>query len=122
MACAWRNLKNIFSRPLFTIIFRPEMLKFHPYSILTGDTLDGFVIFFVLTLTHHMDDMMISVFTHQFFSQSELFQEFQPLRWINIGRRVHQATVANHQAVLRCNKYRFLCTESLKIRYLLKVS
>ena len=36
MACAWRNFKNIFSRPLFTIIFRPEMLKFHPYSILTG--------------------------------------------------------------------------------------
>jgi hypothetical protein len=22
------------SRPLFTVIFRPEMLKFHPYSIL----------------------------------------------------------------------------------------
>ena len=28
MVSAWRNLKNIFSRPLFTIIFRPEMLKF----------------------------------------------------------------------------------------------
>ena len=27
--------KIFFSRPLFTIIFRPEMLKFHPYSILT---------------------------------------------------------------------------------------
>ena len=36
MVSAWRNFKNIFSRPLFTIIFRPEMLKFHPYSILTG--------------------------------------------------------------------------------------
>ena len=34
----WRNFKNIFPRPLFIIIFRPEMLKFHPYSILTGDT------------------------------------------------------------------------------------
>ena len=38
MASTYRNFKNIFSRPLFTIIFRPEMLKFHPYSILTGDT------------------------------------------------------------------------------------
>ena len=27
---------GIFSRPLFTIIFRPKILKFHPYSILTG--------------------------------------------------------------------------------------
>ena len=48
MVSAWRNFKNIFSRPLFTIIFRPEMLKLHPYSILTGDTMVGFVIFCVL--------------------------------------------------------------------------
>ena len=33
MVRAWRNFKNI-----FIVIFRPEMLKFHPYSILTGDT------------------------------------------------------------------------------------
>jgi len=38
MVSAWRNFKNIFPRPLFIIIFRPEMPKFHPYSILTGDT------------------------------------------------------------------------------------
>ena len=48
MVSAWRNFKNIFSRPLFTIIFRPEVLQFHPYSILTGDTMVGFVIFCVL--------------------------------------------------------------------------
>ena len=48
MVSAWRNFKYIFSRPLFTIIFRPEMLKFHPYSVLTGDTMVGFVIFCVL--------------------------------------------------------------------------
>ena len=48
MESAWRNFKNIFSRPLFTIIFRLEMLKFHPYFILTGDTMVGFVIFYVL--------------------------------------------------------------------------
>ena len=44
MAYARRIFKNIFSRPLFTIIFRAEMLKFHPYSILTGDTMVGFVL------------------------------------------------------------------------------
>ena len=46
--CTQRDFRNIFSRPLFTIIFWPEMLKFHPYSILTGDTMVGFVIFCVL--------------------------------------------------------------------------
>ena len=45
MVSAWRNFKNIFSRPLF--IFRPEILKFHPYSILTGETMVEFVIFCV---------------------------------------------------------------------------
>ena len=48
MASAWRNFKNISSRPLFTIVFRPEMLKFHPYSILTGGTMVRFVIYCVL--------------------------------------------------------------------------
>ena len=51
MVNAWRNFKNIFSRSLVTSFsFRPEMLKFQPYSILTGDTMVGFVIFFVLIL------------------------------------------------------------------------
>ena len=45
MVSAWRNFKNIFPRPLINIIFRPEMLKFHPYSILTGDTRFEFVIY-----------------------------------------------------------------------------
>ena len=49
MVSAWRNFKNIFPRPLFIIIFRPEMLKFHPYSILTGDTRVEFVIYCVLS-------------------------------------------------------------------------
>ena len=48
MVSAWRNFKNIFPRPLFIIIFRPEMLKFLPYSILTGDSMVWFVIFCVL--------------------------------------------------------------------------
>ena len=41
----WRmeDFKNIFSRPLFTIIFRPEILKFHPYSILIRQTMVRFV-------------------------------------------------------------------------------
>ena len=45
---AWRNFKNIFPRPLFIINFRPEMLKFHTYSILTGDTRVEFVIYRLL--------------------------------------------------------------------------
>ena len=48
MVSAWRNFENIFPRPLFIIIFRPVMLKFHPYSILTGDTKVEFVIYGVL--------------------------------------------------------------------------
>ena len=48
MASALMNFKNIFSRPLFTIFFSPEMLTFHPYSILTGETMVGFVIYCVL--------------------------------------------------------------------------
>ena len=54
MASAWRNFKNIFSRPLFTVIFRPEMLKFHPYSILTGQTMVGFVMYFVLKINPNL--------------------------------------------------------------------
>ena len=35
-----RGISKIsFSRPLFTIIFRPEILKIHPYSILTRQTM-----------------------------------------------------------------------------------
>ena len=48
MVSAWRKFKNIFPRPLFIIIFRPEILKFHPYSILTGDIRVEFVIYCVL--------------------------------------------------------------------------
>ena len=53
MVSAWRNFKNIFSRPLFTIIFRPEMLKFHPYSILTRQTMVRFVIYCVYDVKWH---------------------------------------------------------------------
>ena len=49
MVSVWRNFKNIFPRPLFIIIFRPEMLKFYPYSILTGYTRVEFVIYSVLS-------------------------------------------------------------------------
>ena len=50
MVSAWRNFRYIFSKSLFIIIFRPEMLKFHPYSILTGDTRVEFVTYCVLSL------------------------------------------------------------------------
>ena len=42
------KFKVVIPRPLFIIIFRPEMLNFHPYSILTGDTRVEFVIYCVL--------------------------------------------------------------------------
>ena len=34
MVIAWRNFKNIFSRPLFTIIFRPKIVFLETDSIL----------------------------------------------------------------------------------------
>ena len=43
----WGNFKNIFPRPLFIITFNPEILRFHTYSNLTGDTRVKFVIYFV---------------------------------------------------------------------------
>ena len=43
MISAWRNFKIIFSRPLFIIIFRPKILFFVTYSILTRDTKVEFV-------------------------------------------------------------------------------
>ena len=41
LSACW-NFKNISLRPLFIIIFRPKMVEFHPYSILTGLN-DGWV-------------------------------------------------------------------------------
>ena len=62
---AWRNFKNIFPRLIFIIIFRPEMLKFHPYSILRGDTMVGFVIFCVLNdfAMHYWFYLLLKIFT-----------------------------------------------------------
>ena len=50
MVSSWRNFK-IFFLDHFSSSFlgqSPEMLKFHPYSILTGDTRVEFVIYCVL--------------------------------------------------------------------------
>ena len=75
MVSAWRNFKNIFPRPLFIIIFRPEILKFHPYSILTGDTRVEFVIYCVLIKSDHNYNSVL----HNF---SLLFSWCQPrLAW-----------------------------------------
>ena len=37
---AWRNIKNIFSTPLFTFL-KTKMLKFHSYTFLTGQGTGG---------------------------------------------------------------------------------
>ena len=58
MVSAWRNFKNIFPTPLFIIIFRPEMLKFHPYFILTGDTRVEFVIYCVLSIFEPLEYLL----------------------------------------------------------------
>ena len=42
------EFQKYFSRPLFTIIFRPKILFFVTYSILTGQTKVEFVIYWVL--------------------------------------------------------------------------
>ena len=42
------EFQNIFSRPLFIIIFRPKILFFVTYSILTGQTKVEFVKYWVL--------------------------------------------------------------------------
>ena len=39
MASAWRDLKNIFPRPLFTIIFRPKIVILGTDSILGVKTM-----------------------------------------------------------------------------------
>ena len=49
MVSAWKNFKIIFSRPLFINIFRPKILFFVTYSILTGDTKVEFVIYDLLS-------------------------------------------------------------------------
>ena len=56
MKMTWRNFKNIFSRPLFTIIFRPEMLKFHPYSILEKQCSDlAYTVFQDIFSAHYLN-------------------------------------------------------------------
>ena len=62
MVGACRNFKNIFSRPLFTIIFRPEMLKFPPYSMLTGEKMVEFVLCCALMLVLHSDYIVTQIF------------------------------------------------------------
>ena len=63
MVSAWRNFKNIFPRPLFIIILRPEMLEFHPYSILTRDTRVEFVIYCVLNHEPRILDPKMEAFS-----------------------------------------------------------
>ena len=75
------EFKTIFSRPLFTIIFRPEMLKFHPYSILTGDTMVGFVIFCVLMKIDFYIDKPLSAWDCNFqmnYIKTTLFHSYNP--------------------------------------------
>ena len=66
-------------RPLFIIIFRPEMLKFHPYSILTGDTMVWFFIYCVL-IKYVLNNMIL-----QFWSVIYWLIEEIPMFFLNGG-------------------------------------
>ena len=59
------------------IIFRPEMLKFRPYSILTGDTRVEFVIYRVLSklIVEHEEKIML-VKDFLFYSMYVLSEEW----------------------------------------------
>ena len=61
MASKWSNFKNISSRPLFTVIFRPEMLTFYPYSKLTRKQWSDFVVYCVLNLVFHKNPATTNV-------------------------------------------------------------
>ena len=52
-------IKSTNSVSLFTIIFKPEMLKFHPYSILTGETMVGVVIYCVLIMFEDISILIV---------------------------------------------------------------
>ena len=67
MVSAWRNFKNIFSRPLFTIIFRPKMIKFHPYSILTGEGKVEFLIYYCMYVKYFLKSFLgpVDLISHE---------------------------------------------------------
>ena len=52
-----KEFKNIFSTPLFVIIFRPEILLFVTHSFLTGLSKVEFVIYWVLSKHGHYGNM-----------------------------------------------------------------
>ena len=85
MVSAWRNFKNIFSRPLFTIIFRPEMLKFRPYSILTRETMHTLVLWlefhpYSILAREIMVGFVIQFAINGIFSGNHILYSFQRLR------------------------------------------
>ena len=113
MVSAWRNFKNIFPRPLFIIIFRPEMLKFHPYAILTGDARVEFVIYRVLraycpniyTVTYTVDNIcgVTSWFengVHQFCRRSLVVAAWKKSRWKKNCQITRSSTSRNPLSIL----------------------
>ena len=85
MVSALRNFKNIFRRLLLTIILRPEMLKFHPYTILTGNKRLEFVIYRVLTSE---EKELLPFFTHFFLSMgagSKSYREMDTAMELHTG-------------------------------------
>ena len=112
MVSAWRNFKNIFSRPLFTIIFRPEMLKFHPYSILTGETMVGFVIYCVLSTILKKTMLTYLCNKIQIYSLKQILMYFFTNLWVHTNI---------YSKIILCFKLKPWSLEKIRLKLILIV-
>ena len=89
------------SRPLFTIIFRPEMLKFHAYSILTRQTMVRFVIYCVLKSHNFLHSKLIdwkNLFDHPDQGHSITIDWMPFWRCIYVFLNVYKTIVTSYEA------------------------
>ena len=110
MVSAQRNLKNIFPRPLFIIIFRPEMLKFHPHSILTGDTRVEFVIYSVLRNYFNLLQWAMDSHAMGFYIR---MHDYNSLNLINITQNLLHGTTSSKAKSRSRNPLWFYVPDSL---------
>ena len=98
----WGISKNIFPRPLFIIIFRPEMLKFHSYAILTRDTRVEFVIYRVLRSSGEWFGTIFSYLQNSCF-QAKLETGFMTAEhWLSLYWYTHQLYNALNYMFIWC--------------------
>ena len=112
MVSEWKNFKNIFSRPLFTVIFRLEMLM-HPYSILTGNTMVGFLIFCVLRSIRPL-------VPHRFWSDTEIWFRFAVLysntpKWNHVSQSDHYCCMEQFLEIYQLTNHLFTMLISFQL-------